>query len=93
MKAIWKDQVIAESDQTVEVDGNHYFRQEDVRMDLLQASEHRTTCFWKGEASYFHIEVAGEKNADAAWVYPDPKSAAGELKGRIAFWKGVQTVA
>lgn len=92
MKAIWNDQVIAESDDTVVVDGNHYFRPADVRQDLLEASETHTTCGWKGQANYYHIVVGGERNADAAWTYPDPKPAAEELRGRLAFWKGVRTV-
>lgn len=92
MKAIWKDQVIAEGDDTVVVDGTHYFRPADVRQELLEASDTRTTCGWKGQASYYHIVVGGERNADAVWTYPDPKPAAEEIRGRLAFWKGVRTV-
>jgi len=89
-KATWNGQVIAESDDTVVVEGNHYFPPDSVKRDLLTDSDTRTTCPWKGEASYYHIEVDGKVNKDAAWYYLDTKEAANNIKGYIAFWKGVQ---
>jgi uncharacterized protein (DUF427 family) len=89
MKATWKDTVIAESDNTVVVEGNHYFPPEDVKQEHLQPSASHTTCPWKGEASYYDVVVDGEVNSDAAWYYPEPKQAAVEIKDRIAFWHGV----
>ncbi len=90
MKAIWKGEVIAESDDTVLVEGNHYFPADAVRAQCLLPSNTRSMCSWKGEARYHTLFVAGEANPDAAWTYPDPKEAAAEIKGRVAFWKGVQ---
>lgn len=90
MKALWNDIVIAESDDTVVVEGNHYFPADALRREHFAASDHRTTCPWKGEASYYHVTAAGRENRDAAWYYPSPKSAAAEIAGRIAFWRGVQ---
>ena len=90
MKATWNGEVIAESDDTVVVENNHYFPAESVRKDVLRESASRYTCPWKGEASYYSLEVAGQRNEDAAWVYPEPKDAAKQIRGRIAFWKGVQ---
>jgi uncharacterized protein (DUF427 family) len=92
MKAIWKDRVIAQSENTVQVEGNHYFPMESVNMDLLEGSETHTTCPWKGEASYYDIRVNGEKNRDAAWYYPSPSNEAISIKDHVAFWKGVQVV-
>ena len=89
MRAIWNEQVIAESDDTIVVDGNHYFRPEDVRPGLLEDSSTRTTCPWKGTASYYHVVVDDRRNDDAAWCYPAPEPAAEEIRGRVAFWKGV----
>lgn len=89
MKAIWKDTVIAESDDTVVVEGNHYFPPESVRQEHLTPSTTHTTCPWKGEASYYDVVVGDEINGDAGWYYPDPKPAAAEIKDRIAFWRGV----
>jgi uncharacterized protein (DUF427 family) len=89
-RAVWKGRTIAESEDTVVVEGNHYFPPEAVRRDLLQPSETRTTCPWKGVASYHHVVVGGEVNRDAAWTYLDPTPAAASIRGRIAFWKGVQ---
>lgn len=88
-RAVWNGEVIAESDDTVIVEGNHYFPAESVRQEVLRVSDTRTTCPWKGEASYYSLEVGGEVNADAAWVYPDPKPAAEEIRDRLAFWRGV----
>ena len=88
--ARWNGAVIAESDDTVVVEGNHYFPPESVNAALLEASDSHTLCPWKGEASYKSILVDGKRNPDAAWFYPDPLPAAAEIKGRFAFWKGVQ---
>ncbi len=90
MKAIWNGVVVAESDDTVVVEGNHYFPAASVREDLLRPSDTHTVCPWKGTASYKGIEVDGKVNADAAWYYPEPKDAAQEITGRYAFWKGVE---
>ncbi|WP_289029333.1 DUF427 domain-containing protein [uncultured Algoriphagus sp.] len=92
MQAIWNNQVIAESIDTVVVEGNHYFPIDSVKPDFLKPSETKTSCPWKGQASYYSLEVGGELNKDAAWYYPDPKPAASVIKDRIAFWKGVKVV-
>jgi uncharacterized protein (DUF427 family) len=89
VRAIWNGAVIAESDDTVVVEGNHYFPVESVDDDLLRPSDHTSVCPWKGTASYYSLEVDGETNADAVWYYPEPKDAAKEITGRVAFWKGV----
>lgn len=89
-KAIWNGAVIAESEDTVVVEGNHYFPPDSVNRDYLQDSQTQTTCPWKGEASYYHVMVNGELNADAAWYYPDPKSKASHIKDHLAFWHGVE---
>ncbi|HYJ86127.1 MAG TPA: DUF427 domain-containing protein [Pyrinomonadaceae bacterium] len=89
MKATWNNTTIAESDDTVVVEGNHYFPPESVKQEFLQPSTKHTTCPWKGEASYYDVVVNGEVNGAAAWYYPDPKPAAAEIKDRIAFWRGV----
>jgi uncharacterized protein (DUF427 family) len=88
-KATWNGAVIAESDNTVMVEGNHYFPIESVNADLLEPSSKHTSCPWKGEASYYSLNVDGKVNADAAWFYPTPKDAAKEIKGHVAFWRGV----
>ena len=90
--ARWNGTVIAESDDTVVVEGNHYFPPESVNAALLEASDSHTLCPWKGEACYKSIVVDGKRNPDATWFYPDPLPAAAEIKGRFAFWKGVQVV-
>lgn len=90
MKAIWNQQVIAESDDTVVVEGNHYFLQDSVKREFLQDSATTTVCPWKGTANYYTLMVDGQSNPDAAWFYADPKPAADQVRGRIAFWKGVQ---
>ncbi len=90
MKAIWHNEVIAESENTIVVEGNHYFPPESVSKDYLEASKKHTSCPWKGEASYFNLDVNGNKNEGAAWYYPEPKEAANKIKNYIAFWKGVQ---
>ncbi|HYH43455.1 MAG TPA: DUF427 domain-containing protein [Burkholderiales bacterium] len=91
-KAVWKDTVIAEApeDAIEVVEGNVYFPESAVRRDYLQSSETHTVCGWKGTASYYSVAVNGEVNTDAAWYYPDPKEAARNITGRIAFWKGVR---
>lgn len=92
MKAIWNGTVVAESNDTVVVEGNHYFPADAVNKNYLLSSNTKTMCSWKGQASYHTLFVDGDANPDAAWFYPDPKDAAAEIKGRIAFWKGVQIV-
>lgn len=92
MKAIWNGVVIAESDQTVVVEGNHYFPPDAVRKELLQSTDTRTTCGWKGEAHYYSIVADGQTNSDAAWYYPETKEAANNIRGHVAFWKGVEIV-
>jgi uncharacterized protein (DUF427 family) len=89
MRATWKNALIAESDDTVVVEGNHYFPRDSVSSEYLQPSHSHTMCPWKGEASYYDVVVNGEINGDAAWYYPEPKPAAAEIKNRIAFWHGV----
>ena len=90
VQAVWNGVVIAESDDTVVVEGNHYFPRDSVRADVLLPSATTTVCPWKGTASYHSLDVDGQLNADAAWYYPEPKDAAAEIRDRIAFWKGVQ---
>jgi len=89
MKAIWKDTVIAESTDTVVVEGNHYFPEASLNRGYVTFSNHKTTCPWKGQASYYSLIVNGEMNPDAVWYYADPKPEAAQIKGRVAFWKGV----
>ena len=89
-RAIWNGQVIAESDDIVTVEGNAYFPAESVRRDYIRESDHHTTCGWKGVASYYTLAVNGAENQDAAWYYPEPKEAAQNIRGRVAFWKGVE---
>ncbi|WP_406832909.1 DUF427 domain-containing protein [Pedococcus sp. KACC 23699] len=89
MRAIWNDTVIAESDDTVVVEHNHYFPRSSVREDLVRVSGRTSFCPWKGTASYQSIEVDGEVNEDALWFYREPKDAAKEIADRVAFWKGV----
>ncbi len=88
--AEWNDTVLAESDDTVVVEGNHYFPREDLRSEFFEASSNASVCPWKGTASYYDIVVAGARNAGAAWYYPDPTEAAIEIKDRVAFWQGVR---
>lgn len=90
MKAIWNGEVIAESDSTVEMEGNQYFPPNAVKDDFLENSPNTTVCPWKGQAKYYHVVVDGVKNENAAWYYPEPKDAAKEISQHIAFWKGVQ---
>ncbi len=93
MKAIWNNTILAESNDTVVLENNHYFAIESIDKTYFTASGTKTTCPWKGQASYYTIEVNGEKNPDAAWYYPAPKEAAKEIKDHVAFWRGVQVVA
>jgi uncharacterized protein (DUF427 family) len=90
MKAVWKGSTIAESNDTVVVEGNHYFPLDAVKEGALKPSDTHTTCPWKGEASYYNVAVGIDINKDAAWYYPEPKEAAKEIRGRVAFWKGVE---
>lgn len=90
MKATWNGVLIAESDDTVLVEGNHYFPESALDRRFVTFSNHRTTCPWKGEARYLSLLVNGELNADAAWYYPEPKPEADNIRGRVAFWKGVK---
>ncbi len=92
MKAIWNNTVIAESDNTVVVENNHYFPAESIKKEYFKTSDKHTSCPWKGKASYYTLEVDGEKNEDAAWYYPEPKEAAKNIKDKVAFWKGVTVV-
>lgn len=92
-KAIWNGAVLAESDHTEMVEGNHYFPPESVNMAYFEQSNTHTTCPWKGEASYYTIVVDGQRNPDAAWYYPQPKPAAKNITGHVAFWKGVKVEA
>ncbi|WP_296508209.1 DUF427 domain-containing protein [Rhodoferax sp.] len=92
MRALWKDKVIAESDDTVLVEGNHYFPAQSLNQTYVVASNHTTSCAWKGRASYYSLLVDGDMNRDAVWYYPDPKPEAMAVKDRVAFWKGVQVV-
>ena len=93
MKAIWNGTVVAESDDTVVVEGNHYFPAAALKREYTLPSTLHTMCSWKGQARYYTLCVDGDANPDAVWFYPDPKEAAAEIKGRVAFWKGVKVVA
>lgn len=93
MEASWNGTVIARSDDIVTVERNAYFPSEALETECFRPSSHRTICGWKGEAHYYDVVVDGEVNANAAWFYPDPKPAAEEIRGRVAFWKGVKVSA
>jgi uncharacterized protein (DUF427 family) len=90
MKAVWHEKVLAESDQTIVVEGNHYFPPDSINSEYFRESNTQTTCPWKGQASYYNVVVDDDSNRDAAWYYPEPKEAAQEIKNHVAFWKGVQ---
>lgn len=92
MKAIWKDTVLAESDDTIVIEGNHYFPKESLNKEYFKDSETHTVCHWKGTASYYNVQVNGDTNADAAWYYPEASDLAKNIEGRVAFWKGVEVV-
>jgi len=93
MKAIWNGAVLAESDETIVVEGNHYFPPNEINNEYFHESETHTVCGWKGTASYYDIVAGGETNKDAAWFYPSAKAEAKELENYVAFWKGVEMVA
>ena len=89
-QAIWNGAVLAESDQTIVVEGNHYFPPESINQEYFRPSDTHSFCGWKGQASYYTIAVAGQENQDAAWYYPDAKEKAKNIEGYIAFWRGVK---
>ncbi len=89
-KAIWNDTVVAQSDETVLVEGNHYFPPEALRREYFRKSEHTSRCGWKGTAEYFTLEVDGRQNESAAWTYSKTKAAAKAIEGYVAFWRGVE---
>ena len=90
MKATWNNTILAESDDTVIVEGNHYFPPQSIKREYFQESATHTSCPWKGEASYYNVIVDGQINKDSAWYYPDPKPAAAEIKDHVAFWRGIK---
>ncbi len=90
MKAVWNNTVIAESDDIVMIEGNAYFPESALKKEFTTFSNHKTSCAWKGQASYYSLVVNGESNPDAVWYYADPKPEASSIKGRVAFWKGVK---
>ena len=92
-KATWKGKILADSKDTVVVEGSHYFPPGSVKREHLKPSDHTTVCSWKGTASYYHVEVEGEVNENAAWYYPQPEEAAAQIKDRVAFWRGVEVEA
>ena len=92
MKAIWNKTIIAESDDTVVIEGNHYFPPSDLKQEFFKSTDHHTVCPWKGTASYYSLEVDGKTNENAAWYYPEVSELAKGIKGRVAFWKGVEVV-
>jgi uncharacterized protein (DUF427 family) len=93
MKAIWNGEIIAQSDETIVVENNHYFPPDSILKQFFAASETHTICGWKGQASYYDVVVNGETNSDAAWYYPAAKDEAKEIENYVAFWKGVEVVA
>ncbi len=92
MKAIWNDTVIAESDDTIVIEGNQYFPPDSLNRARLEETDHRTICPWKGVANYYTVEVGGKRNENAAWYYAEPKTEAAEIRDHVAFWKGVEVV-
>ncbi len=90
MKAVWNGKVLAESDQTIIIESNHYFPSDSINEEFFKKTSHQTVCPWKGTASYYSLEVDGRENQNAAWYYPNPKDAASEIKNHVAFWKGVE---
>ncbi len=90
MKAVWNNEILAESVKTVVVENNHYFPSDTLNMQFFVSSDSTSHCPWKGDASYYSVVVNGEKNEDAAWYYPEPKPAAKEIKGHVAFWRGIE---
>jgi uncharacterized protein (DUF427 family) len=90
MKATWNGRVIAESDETIVVENNHYFPPDSLQRQFLRESRRKTTCPWKGVAHYYDVVIEGQENRGAAWTYPEPKDAAREIKDHVAFWKGIE---
>ena len=90
MKATWENTLLAESDKTIVIEGNHYFPPEAIKKEYFRVSDTRSTCPWKGLASYYHVDAGGKVNQDAAWYYPEPKEAAKQIKNYVAFWRGVK---
>ena len=89
MKAVWNDKILAETDKTIVVEGNHYFPADSLNTEYFKKSSNHTICPWKGEANYYQVVVDGKSNPDAAWYYTDPKDAAMDIKDHVAFWKGI----
>lgn len=89
-RAIWNGEVLAESDHTIVVEGNHYFPPDSIRTEYFRPSEHHSVCVWKGKASYYDVVVDGQTNENAAWYYPEPSELASQIKDYVAFWRGVQ---
>lgn len=92
MKAIWNNKTLAESDDTIVVEGNHYFPEKDLNQQFFTKTKHNTVCPWKGTAHYYSLQVEGKTNENAAWYYPEPKVAAKNIKNYVAFWNGVNIV-
>ena len=92
MKAIWNNQIIAQSEKTIVIENNHYFPPESIQKDFFKPSDTHTICPWKGEASYYNLIVNGKENADAAWYYKNPSEKAKTIKNFVAFWKGVKII-
>jgi len=90
MKAIWENTVLAQSDKTIVIEGNHYFPPESMKREFFKLSDTHSTCPWKGLASYYNVQVGEKVNPDAAWYYPEPKDAAKSIKDHVAFWRGVK---
>jgi uncharacterized protein (DUF427 family) len=90
MRAIWNDEVLADSNETILVEGNHYFPPASLNMEFFKKSDKQTVCSWKGTANYYDLDVHGQSNQASAWYYPEPKSAANNIGGYVAFWKGVR---
>lgn len=93
MKAVWNGAVLAESDDTIVVEGNHYFPPDSLKREFFAQGDRQTVCFWKGKASYFDVEVDGKVNKDAAWYYPSPSPAAKQIRNHVAFWRDVKVTA
>jgi uncharacterized protein (DUF427 family) len=92
MKAVWHETILAQSDETISVEGNHYFPPNSIHKEYFDRSETHSSCPWKGTASYYHLRVGEQSNPDAAWYYPEPKEAAKSIQGYIAFWRGVKVI-
>lgn len=90
MKAVWQGSIIAESDKTIVVEGNHYFPPESIKREFFHESDTHSRCGWKGTASYYSVKIDGKDNRDCAWYYPDPMEAAKDIKGHVAFWRGIE---